>query len=193
MKIAILGAGFVGESLARALVSKGHEVMLSSRNPRNVKIQNLIADIGDKAHAGSLEDTLAFSEVVALALQWDIALEVIEQTGDWSQKIVLDMTQGDLIELQQRTGARVVKIFNSIGAEHYQNPRFHNHAATMFYCGNNNDAKQIAAYLASDLGFIAHDAGSADMWQHLVHLAQFWVALMENGMGRDFAFRLIRK
>ena len=95
MKIAIIGAGFVGESLARAVTKFGYEVMLSSRNPNSDKMQTLINDIGSNVQAGTVEDTLAFSDIVAIALQYDDALEVV-QTGDWSDKIILDMTQGDM-------------------------------------------------------------------------------------------------
>lgn len=193
MKIAIMGAGFVGESLARAVLKKGHEVMLSSRNPDSEKIQNLIADLGTSAYAGTPQETLAFSDVVAIALPFDAAIDVAHHAGDWSGKIVLDMTQGDMNELTGITGARVVKIFNSIGAEHYQNPQFEGGSATMFYCGDDSEAKQMAARIASDIGFAAHDAGDSSMAHHLVNLAMFWIALMRNGLGRDFAFRLVRK
>ncbi|GAB5490568.1 MAG: hypothetical protein Phog2KO_07830 [Phototrophicaceae bacterium] len=192
MKIAIIGAGFVGESLARAVTKFGYEVMLSSRNPNSDKMQTLIHDIGSNVQAGTVEDTLAFSDIVAIALQYDDALEVV-QTGDWSDKIVLDMTQGDMQKLQDLTGASVVKIFNSIGAEHYQNPVFAGINATMFYCGDDKTAKETVAKIAATINFSAIDAGDSSMGQHLVNLAQFWVALMQNGMGRDFAFKLIQK
>lgn len=192
MKLAIMGAGFVGESLARAVTKVGHEVMLSSREPNSEKMQNLIADMGSKAQAGTIAETLDFSDVVAIALPFDAALDVVQQ-GDWSEKIILDMTQGDMSELQAVTGAKVVKIFNTIGAEHYQDPIFNNINATMFYCGDDADAKSVAAQIAADIRFAAVDAGDASMSQHLVNLARFWIALMNNGMGRDFAFKLIKK
>lgn len=193
MKISVMGAGFVGESFARAVTKVGHEVMLSSRNPHSEKMQTLIPDIGaSKTQAGTIEETLAFSDVVALALPFDAALEVVQQ-GDWSEKIVLDMTQGDLGELQAVCNGRVVKIFNSIGAEHYQDPIFESINATMFYCGDDVDAKKVASQIAADIRFAGVDAGDASMSHHLVNLARFWIALMNNGMGRDFAFKLIKK
>ena len=192
MKIAIMGAGFVGESLARAVTKAGYEVMLSSRNLNSEKIQSLIADIGDKAQAGTVEETLAFSDVVALALQFDAALEVVK-TGDWSGKVILDMTQGEMTQLQDASGTSVVKIFNSIGAEHYQDPDFNGLTASMLYCGDDDSAKEIAAKIASDIGFDAIDAGDASLGVHLANLAKLWVQLMLKGAGRDFAFKLIRK
>ena len=63
----------------------------------------------------------------------------------------------------------------------------------MFYCGDDKTAKETVAKIAATINFSAIDAGDSSMGQHLVNLAQFWVALMQNGMGRDFAFKLIQK
>ena len=193
MKVAIMGAGFVGASLGTALVNAGHGIMFSSRDPASDKMQALISETGVAAHAGTVQETLAYSDVVVFALSWDGALDVAASAGDWSGKIILDMTQGDSAKLAEITGARVVKIFNTIGAEHYQNPDFGGLPATMYYCGDDADAKQTAAQLASDLGFDPFDAGDLSMNKHLVNLAMFWITLMRNGFGRDFAFKIIRK
>jgi predicted dinucleotide-binding enzyme len=193
MKVAIMGAGFVGASLGTALVNAGHEIMFSSRDPASDKMQALISETGSSAHVGTVQETLAYSDVIAFALSWDAALDVAASAGDWSGKIILDMTQGDSLKLAEITGARVVKIFNTIGAEHYQNPDFSGLPATMYYCGDDADAKQTAAQLASDLGFDLFDAGDLSMNKHVVNLAMFWITLMRNGFGRDFAFKIIRK
>lgn len=193
MKIAIMGAGTVGESLARALLKAGHEVMLSSRTPESEKMQSLKADLGARASIGTVPQTLAYSDIIAIAMNWDVIPEMVLAAGDWTGKIVLDMTQGAAETMLQLTGGRVVKIFNTIGAEHYQNPDFAGQAATMFYCGDDAEAKRIAAQLASDIGFDAIDAGGLAANKHLVNLAQFWVYLMRSGQGREMAFKLLKK
>lgn len=196
MKISIMGAGFVGHSLGTALVKAGHEVMFSSRTPDSDKMQQLIGELGDNAHAGTVQETLAYSDVVAIAMNWDSIPDMVTSAGDWSGKIVLDMTQGTLSQLAELTGdtARLVKIFNTIGAEHYTDPVFSGQSATMFYCGDDAEAKAIAAQLASDIGFDAIDAGTASNDKHLVNLALFWIQFtIRDGNGRDFAFKLLQK
>ncbi len=194
MKVAIMGAGFVGGSLAKGLTRAGHEVMLSSRNPQSEKIQTLLAEIGAGAQAGTIAETFAYSDVIALALGGDAVGDVIQKMDDWSGKIVLDMTQGSLRDLARITGTAVVKVFNSIGAEHYQTPDFDGQSATMLYCGDDADAKAIAAQLASDLGFDAIDAGDSSASDHLVNLARLWIHLaFQAGLGRDFAFKVHRR
>jgi len=194
MKIAIMGAGFVGESLGRALVKAGHEVMLSSRTPQSDRMQALSADLGNAARVGTVQETLAFSDVVAMALRSDAVADVVHKAGDWSGKVVLDMTQGDLTTVAGLETARIVKIFNSIGAEHYQNPDFAGQPASMLYCGDDDAARIIAAGLARDLGFDPIDAGGIDAAPHLVNLARLWIHLaFQAGHGRDVAFKLVRK
>lgn len=192
MQVAIIGAGFVGESLARALINAGHEVMLSSRTPESDTMQTLIAELGDAAQAGTVEETLAYSQCVVMALSG----EAIQQTADnydWSGKIMLDLTQDNSETLAKLSGARVVKIFNTIGAEHYQDPDFDGLTASMLYCGDDAEAKQIAHQLASDMGFDAVDVGGLSMQQHLVNLAFLWINMMRNHSERNFAFKVIRK
>lgn len=193
MKVAIIGAGFVGESLARALLKAGHEVMLSSRTPQSEKMQTLIADLGAGAQAGTVDETAVFSDIVALAVSGNVIEDAVNSAGDLSGKVLLDMTQGDSGKLAEISGAKVVKIFNTIGAEHYQAPEFSGVAATMLYCGDDADAKRIAGGLATDIGFDAIDAGGLAMWQQLVNLAFVWINLMRGGMGRDFAFKIVKK
>ncbi|MGJ3238761.1 MAG: NADPH-dependent F420 reductase [Anaerolineae bacterium] len=192
MRLGIMGAGTVGESLARAVGKVGYEVMLSSREPESERMQALIESMHDKAQAGTVQETLAFGDVIALALPYEGALDVARTAGDWSGKVVLDMTQGDMVQLQEITGASVVKIFNTIGAEHYQDPVFKGQNAAMFYCGDDPQAKQIAARIAAQINFAAIDAGDASRAQHLINLARFWVTLSHD-FGRDFAFALLKK
>lgn len=194
MKIGIIGAGFVGESLAHGLTKAGHSVMLSSRTPDSDKMQALIADIGDAASVGIPQATVDFSEVVALAVPTDAVDNFVQNVDGLSDKIILDMTQGDSESIAQITGARVVKIFNMVGAEHYQNPQFGDQAATMLYCGDAADAKQTAAQLASDLGFDAIDFGELAAYPHLVNLAYAWIHLaFRAGQGRDIAFKVLKR
>lgn len=199
MKVAIMGAGLVGTSLAKALINAGHEVMLSSRDPSGSRMQKVIAELGDRARAGTIAETLDFSEVVAVAIDWDAIPEVVAQ-GDWSAKIVIDMTNrmGDsnspALDMARLTRGRVVKAFNTIGAEHFTNPKFKGEAATMFIAGDDMRAKSIVAELARSIGFDVVDAGDLQAARYLEMLAAFWGHLsFRAGHGRAIAFKLLRR
>ncbi len=204
MKVAIIGAGAVGSSLGKSLVNAGHEVMFSSRTPMSDRIQSLITSIGEQASAGTVSETLKYSDVVAIAMQPTEIPSMIQQAGDWVGKTVIDLNNvfgnialnghNSLAEyISQLTSAKVVKAFNTIGAEHYQDPTFDGQSATMFIAGDDEPAKLTVSTLASDLGFDVVDIGELDQAHRLESLAGLWVHLARSGHGRDIAFKLIRK
>jgi predicted dinucleotide-binding enzyme len=91
-------------------------------------------------------------------------------------------------------GARVVKVFNTTGANNMANPDFGGIAATMFYCGDDAEAKAAAARLAADLGFDPVDAGNLEQARLLEPLALLWIRLAYvQKQGREIAFKLLRR
>ena len=199
MNIGIIGAGQVGASMAKALKKINHSVMLSSRTPDSDKMQALRDETG--AQVGTVAETVAFGDVVIMALGWNAVPEAVQEGGDWSGKILLDLTnrfggtgESAAQDLARLTGARVVKAFNTLGAEHYQNPVFDSEAASMLVAGDDVEAKQTAMTLARELGFEPVDAGGIAAAIHLEHMAALWVHLaMRAGLGREFAFRIVKR
>lgn len=205
MKIGVLGAGVVGSSFGKALVKAGHEVMFSSRNPQSDRMQSLLAEIGANAQAGTVAETLAFSNVIAIAIAWDGLPDALNTPGDWSEKILIDMTnrygpawadntESPAKDIARMTGGQVVKAFNIIGAEHYLDPMFDGEAASMLIAGDSAEAKQVVSQLVEDMGFEVVDAGDLDAATHLEALAGVWIHLaFRAGHGRNIAFRLLRR
>ena len=82
----------------------------------------------------------------------------------------------------------MVKIFNTTGYPNMANPDYHGERANMFYCGDDANAKRIAAGLASDLGFDPVDAGPLKNAHLLESLAVLWITLaLKQGYGVNFA------
>ena len=66
LKIGIIGAGRIGGTLAEHWVKAGHEVMLSSRHPENLKA---LADrLGPRARVGTPGEAAAFGEVILVSV-----------------------------------------------------------------------------------------------------------------------------
>jgi len=200
MKIGILGAGFVGQSFAKALMTSGHEVMVSSRNPSSEKMQSIKQTL--RVNVGTVQETIAFGDIVAFALRWD-AVQNVVAVGDWQGKIIIDMmnrfggddglSAGETLA-QMLPQSHVVKALNTIGAEHYTAPNFAGEQATMFIAGNQVDAKSTVTQLLSELGFDVVDIGNIQASRHLENLAAFWVYLaMQTDLGRDIAFKMLSK
>jgi len=196
MKIGILGAGKVGGALGRAWAKHGHEVMFSSRDPQSERMQDLVTSAGETAQAGTVQETVAFGDLIVIAIPWGGALEdAMSQIDDWSGKIVMDTTNrfgsggSPGKEIKAMVGVPTVKAFNTIGFEQMENPVFDN--TTMTVCGD-DDAKTAIAPLVADLGFDMVDAGSIDNAHLLEAMAQLWVYLMRSGDGHKIAWQLLK-
>jgi len=87
----------------------------------------------------------------------------------------------------------VVKAFNTTGYENMHDPVYDGVPSVMFYAGDDAGAKRQTAQLATDLGFDAVDAGALIRARELEHLAILWISMAIGGMGRDIAFRLMRR
>lgn len=92
------------------------------------------------------------------------------------------------------SGAKVVKAFNTIGAQHMANPRFGGQSASMFMCADDASAKETVAALAEALGFEPVDAGPLTQARLLEPLAMLWISMAyAYGHGLDIAFKLLRR
>jgi predicted dinucleotide-binding enzyme len=201
MRIGIIGSGTVGGSLGTGWAQHGNEVMFSSREPGSAAIQALLAQAGANARAGTASETLAFGEVIAVAVRWDYLPGVVTSAGDWAGKVVIDATNRfgaspsgrsaaeDLAALLP--GAHVVKAFNTIGAEHMPHGHINGEQLSMFIAGD-SAGKPAVARLVEQLGFSVVDVGGLDKARVVENLAELWVTLARGGLGRGFGFRLVR-
>jgi 8-hydroxy-5-deazaflavin:NADPH oxidoreductase len=204
-KIAIIGAGEVGANLAKVLAAKGHTIIFGVRNPGSDKTRAALADLRDQAVATSIADAITIGDVIVLAVGWPDAGEVVTGiAGQLTGKIVIDTTNrfGEAVQLghsaaevlaQIAPAAQWVKCFNAIGAEHYLDPMFEGAPATMLLCGDDEEAKTFVGWLVSDAGFEVVDAGPLSTADMLESLGRLWLHLARSSLGRNFAFRLVKK
>jgi predicted dinucleotide-binding enzyme len=208
MRIGVIGIGMVGGTLGRRWAREGHEVMFGVREPSSGKVGHLLADSGERARAGTVAEAASFGEVIALATPWSGTENAVRSAGDLTGKVLLDCTnplkpdmsglEGDRSAAEQvaawAPGAKVVKIFNTTGFQNMEDPRYGDDRATMFYCGDDAEAKKTAAGLAEILGFEAVDAGPLAEARSLEHLALLWIHLAYvQKLGRGIAFKLMRR
>ncbi len=203
MKIGIIGAGRVGATLGTGWAAVGHNVMFSSRDPKSEAIQSLLAAAGAHASAGTVAETVAFGDVLVVAIGWPAVLDAVKSTDGWAGKVIIDTTNRftapppDSVgsaaqDLARWTGGSVVKAFNTIGAEHMVNPDFPD-TPTLFICGDDHAAKQTVTGLVEAFGFEVVDAGSLGNAELLEALAKLWVSFARGAIGRDVAFKLLKK
>ncbi|MFI5280685.1 MAG: NADPH-dependent F420 reductase [Gemmatimonadales bacterium] len=215
MKVGILGTGEVGQALGSGLVANGHDVLMGSRKAGNEKAATFVKRAGPKAKAGTFADAAKFGDVIVLATKWTGTKDAIDLAGGakaFAGKVVLDVTnpldtsKGDyrltLVgedsggEQVQRwlKGAKVVKVFNIVGAAEMVNPRFPDGLPDMFICGNDKGAKKTAGEICRQFGWPpVIDLGGIEQARAIEPLCILWV---QYGLVTDtwnHAFKLLRK
>jgi len=164
--VGIIGAGRIGQAMARTALRGGRTVVIAnSRGPES--LAPVASEIG--ASAGTVGEAAA-AGVVVLAVPWDRVPAAV-QGLEWNSQILIDATNdwaGD--DLQGRTssevvaelvaGARVVKAANTLNAEVLaSDPHEAGGQRVIFISGDDADAKAEVIALFQDAGFATIDLG----------------------------------
>lgn len=205
MRIGIIGAGNVGLTLGAGWAKAGHSIFLGVRDPDKIAQRGGLPGAEVRSIRGAVEE----SEVLLLTTPWAGAEDALRKAGDFGGRILLDATNpigpggvltvghtnsgGELVQSWAQ-GAKVVKIFNTTGRENMADPHYGDQAATMFLCGDDPGAREVAAQLARDLGFEPVSAGGLSAARLLEPLGRLWIELaMFQGQGRGIALRLLHR
>lgn len=218
MKIAIIGAGTMGDALGKVWAKVGHYVIFGVRNPPQGRGNSNppMPGMGAGTAVMSLLDAAMKADIIVLTAPWPAVPDTIKALGDLSGKVLIDCTnplslngEGSLAlavgsttsgaeEIEKlAAGSKVVKAFNIYGGENCANSEYPNAAGlkpVMFYCGDDDEAKGKVHQLAAELGFEPVDTGGLGMARSLEPLALLWIRLsVSNGRNTNFTWaRLTR-
>jgi len=203
-RVAIIGAGNVGGGLGIRLSNSGLPVRFGVRPGTDVKT---VLEACKDATAVSPEEAAAWGQVVFLAVPGTVALDVARSlAGALAGKVVVDCNnpliwkegpvwtpppEGSLAAAIAKAApdARVVKGFNTFGAEFHKDPDRAGVAAQVFLASDDAAAKKLATEVATTAGFRPVDAGPLRNAAVLENLAILWIHLATvGGQGRDFTF-----
>lgn len=170
LKIGIIGAGRIGGALGELWVKAGHEVLLSSRHPEQLK--PLAERLGPKARAGTPREAAAFGEVILISVPYgalpqvgrDYAAElkgkVVLETGnpfprrDGDMAVAARAKGTGVASAEFLPGVRLVRAFNTIP---YSALRSEAHRAGervgVPLASDDEAALKIAIRLVQDAGF----------------------------------------
>lgn len=167
LKVATIGAGNLGGAVGALWVKAGHEVMFSSRNPENLK--TLAESLGPKARVGTVDEAIAFADVILLAIPYEGYPEAGAAYAEKLKgKIMLDAGNANRSSLFAETqengigvttakyfpGARIVRAFNA--ANHRLFTTNANRPAPRMavpIAGDDAEALEVAKTLVSSAGF----------------------------------------
>lgn len=183
MKIAVLGTGTVGQTLAARLVGLGHDVMIGTRNVKDklsAEGKNSFADWyknNGNIKLGSFAEAGTFGEMIVNATKGSDSISVLKMADakNLGGKILMDianpldsskgMPPSLLPELSNTNSLgeeiqknfpdlKVVKTLNTMWCGLMVNPAMINNGDhTNFICGNDANAKQKVKSLLNEFGW----------------------------------------
>jgi predicted dinucleotide-binding enzyme len=182
MTIGIIGAGNIGQAVAKRLANAGIPASIAnSRGPKS------LSSIGLGASITAAEIKVAAkADVVFLAVPWAVHADAVAGLASWDGRIVVDAMNAasvgpeglrpfDLggrpssqVVADRLTGARVVKAFNTLPAPVLaSDPHTNGGRRVLFVSGDDAPAKHEVAQLIDRLGFVAIDLGDFEMGRRL--------------------------
>ncbi len=170
MKIGIIGTGNIGGALARHWGAAGHEILISSRHPE--QLRDLAKEIGPNVKVGTPREAAAFGDVIMLAVPYGALPQVgSDFAAELKGKVVLDAgnpypsRDGEMAvrdrqrgtgvaSAQYLPGTRLVRAFNAINWGPLANQAFNKpERLGIPLAADDAEAMKIAAQLVSDAGF----------------------------------------
>ncbi|HSG99895.1 MAG TPA: NAD(P)-binding domain-containing protein [candidate division Zixibacteria bacterium] len=213
-RVAVIGSGPVGETLANGFLAHGYHVMRASRSPE--KLADWLDRAGERAHTGNPAAASAWANTVVLAVKGGAAESTLQLCGieNLAGKTVIDTTNPiaeappengvlrffttldeSLMERLQRAApeAHFVKAFSCVGHAHMVEPEFAGEKPTMFICGNDPDAKASVVSALEKFGWETADMGGVESARAIEPLCMLWCipGFRENSW--NHAFKLLRK
>jgi len=190
MKLTVIGAGNVGQAIARAGMRAGHEVVITASTAGSAEA--VANDLGVSS-AGSNVEGVRDADMVVIAVPYDTAAEVAREIADGvAGKPVIDATNplssdGSGLAVTERSGAEVlqeaapkafvVKAFNTVFAGNQAEPVVDDVQLDGFYAGDSEDAKATVARFLSSVGYRPVDAGPLQAARALEQMAFLNISL----------------
>jgi len=194
LKIGMVGSGKEGGALGTAFVKAGHQVMFSSRHPEQLK--DLVDGLGQLAKAGTVEQAIAFGDVVAIvvpytameqigkdyaaalakkALVLDVSNPIPRRDGEEIVKWVDQQGGPGLATAKLLPGAHIVRAFNGIG---YMKLSAEAHRPDELLgvpiAGDDQSALAIASNLIREIGLEPVVVGGLPMGKYLAPGSPLW-------------------
>ena len=212
-RVGVLGSGEVGRRLAAGFSSRGHDVMIGSREPDKPELREWLDGDGAGIKAGTFPETAAHGDLIVLAVLGNAAEEAIAEAGpdSFAGKVVIDAMnpldfsagfppklsicgEDSLGERVQRAlpDAKVVKAFNTIGNPYFVDPSFSEGRPTMLIAGDDDDAKRTVGDIVADFGWPdAIDIGGIEGSRELEAICILWVKIGGRRGAWDHGFKLL--
>jgi 8-hydroxy-5-deazaflavin:NADPH oxidoreductase len=188
LKIGFIGAGREGGALGTLFAKAGHPVMFSSRHPET--LTDLVNSAGPNAKAGTVEDAVAFGDVIFLVVPYtaveeigktngaaiakkqllvDVSNPIPRRDGDDFVKQINDMGGPGIATAKYFPGAKLVRAFNAIGFGKLAGDSTKGDSKIgVPIAGDDKGAIELASALITEIGFEPVLVGGLAMGKYLV-------------------------
>jgi hypothetical protein len=171
LKIGVIGSGHIGSTIGTLWVKAGHPVLFSSRHPEELK--DLVAGLGELAKAGSVDEAIAFGDVLFIAVPYGALPQIGQDYGEKLKgKIMLDACNAvaardgapiagevekegvGVVSQKYLAGARIVRAFNTLNYKIFASQANRpDPKLAIPIAGDDPEAMKTAEALIRDAGF----------------------------------------
>jgi 8-hydroxy-5-deazaflavin:NADPH oxidoreductase len=215
MRIAVLGTGVVGLTIAAKLVEIGHDVTMGSRNADNENAARWAAEAGAMAAQGTFATAAESGELVFNCTGGGVALDALRAAGagNLAGKVLVDVSNpldfsrgtpptlsvcntdsvGETVQ-REFPEAYVVKALNTMNTRVMVDPGRVPGRHNVFMCGNDADAKTRVAELIQSFGWPRDaivDLGDITAARGQEMYLPLWLRLMGVVGGPDFNIAVV--
>jgi predicted dinucleotide-binding enzyme len=188
VKIGFIGSGREGGALGTLFAKAGYEVMFSSRHPDQLK--DLVDGAGANAKAGTVEEAVAFADVITLVVPYaaveqigkdfgpaiaakqlllDVSNPIPRRDGEEFVQKINEMGGAGLATAKFFPGAKVVRGFNAIGFSRLApNATKTDGKIGVPIAGDDKGAIELASALITAIGFVPVLVGGLAMGKYLI-------------------------
>jgi predicted dinucleotide-binding enzyme len=201
-RVAVIGSGSIGRTLARRLAASGADVTMGLRDAGSASAAALAAELPGVPSA-PVERAIGTADVVVVAIPGaNLESFVADQGAAIGGRVVLDTTNdlagatlnGMGFWRRDAADARVFRAFCSSGWESFADPLFDGLRADVFYCGPDGDGRAVADDVIGAVGVRPVWLGDEDAADLLDSLARIWFQLaFQQQRGRNIAFKLLER
>lgn len=181
-KVAIIGLGNIGKTLAQNFVKGNRPVIIASRKLEDAKA--LAKELGAKAIATETAEAIKNADIIVLSVWFNTIQELLEQfSAELQGKIIIDPSNpiapdenggfkkiigekesaGQLNAAILPKGAKLVKAFGTLGAASLASAAFHSpEKSVLFYASSDTTVDKNVEQLIKDNGFEAVKVGGLE-------------------------------
>jgi predicted dinucleotide-binding enzyme len=208
MNIGIIGSGNMGKNLARLWAEKGHNIYITSNEPEQTKA--VAESIGRNISPCSVKELADNCGVIVFAFPYESLDDVLSKTGTLSGKTIINIinpltpdllglqlgfdTSASEVIAQKMPGANIVTAFNTVPSPVFESKdyRYGEKRSSVFYCGDDKEAKSVVHGLIEDIGFEAVDSGPLTNARFIEPMGEFVIQLAFGGLGANIALKLMK-